>query len=204
VIQIYANTDCCLPLSALGSYNQKSSSRLPGTAQVLVNTGTVAKENDDGIRPQVAIVADYVPVLATLGNVGDVLRFMAVTVTSVGLAEGNNVTKLAMAEFTALKKEYSGQSRAKLVEEHVAAWAALTEPRVQVGDVTSSYYAWTVQTQFWSSYYSLLSSIRAGWSFAGLTPSGLSTDMYNGMVISPDEEIYMEGELTAPSAVLWI
>ena len=39
------------------------------------------------------------------------------------------------------------------------------------------------------------SSHSEGWSYSGLTPGGLATDMYNGMVISPDEEIYMEGAL---------
>jgi hypothetical protein len=170
------------------------------SAQVLVNTGVVATENDDGIRPQVAIVADYIPASATLGKVGDVLRFMAVTVSSVGLAgsgsSSSNVTEVAMAEYTALKREYSRQPRhPMLVDEHVAAWAKLTRPRVEVGGAGGDYYAWKVQTQFWSSYYSLLSSIRDGWSYSGLTPGGLATDMYNGMVISPDEEIYMEGAL---------
>ena len=141
------------------------------SAQVLVNTGVVATENDDGTRPMVAIVADYIPASATLDKVGDVLRFMAVTVSSVGLAgsgggssSSSNVTEVAMAEYTVLKREYSHetQTHAMLVDEHVAAWAELTRPRVEVGGAGVDYYAWKVQTQFWSSYYSLLSSIRDG------------------------------------------
>jgi len=178
-----------------GDIDAQSSSRWGDN--VLVNQGGVALTNDDGGSPRVAIVADYVPPSATLGSVGDVLRFMAITIATIGLHDQPtiNVTEAAMAEYTALKREYSGANEAKLVAEHATAWAALTKPRIEVGGAESNYYAWKVQTQFWSSYYSLLSSIRADWSYGGLTPGGLATNMYRGMVISPDEEVYMEGAL---------
>ena len=81
-------------------------------------------------------------------------------------------------------------SSSMLLDEHIAAWHTLTKRRIEVGGASTSPRAWQLQGHFWSSYYFLLSSIRADWSLGGLSPGGLSSQNYEGAVFM-DQELYV-------------
>ena len=162
-----------------------------------VHTGHIADANDDGTIPQVVIVVDIVPTTnVTLSRPGQVVRFVAVVIASLGDGTtsggggggGGNLTAAAVAEYTALKAMPASSSM--LLDEHIAAWNTLTKRRIEVGGVSTSPRAWQLQGHFWSSYYFLMSSIRADWSLGGLSPGGLSSQNYEGAVFM-DQELYM-------------
>ena len=136
----------------------------------LVHTGTMAKPNDDGIAPTVAIIVDDIPHSLTLSP-NNIARFVAVVIASVGQPNGTNVTHQAINEFSNLP-------RALLLAEHVSAWTQLTTPRVEILGVDRSRRAWQLQTHFWSSYYYLMSTVRGDWSLGGMSPGGLASQNY--------------------------
>jgi trehalose/maltose hydrolase-like predicted phosphorylase len=162
-----------------------------GGASRLVHHGTIAAPNDDGTSPTVAIVVDAVPSSVSLSRAGRTsARFVAVVVASVGMAPSFNVTAAAVSEHTAMQPV----ATATLVREHVAAWTELTSSRIEVGGRASSERAWQIQTHFASSYYYLLSTVRADWSLGGFSPGGLASQNYEGAVFM-DQEFYMAGGL---------
>ena len=105
-----------------------------------------------------------------------------------GRGGGGNLTAAAVAEYTALKAMPASSSM--LLDEHIAAWHTLTKRRIEVGGALTSPRAWQLQGHFWSSYYFLMSSIRADWSLGGLSPGGLSSQNYEGAVFM-DQELYV-------------
>ena len=158
-------------------------------ATLLAHAGVIAKANEDGDHPTVAIVVDNVPSKLTLSAAAGettLVMFLAVVVASVGMEAGFNATAIALAEHASTR----AIGAAQLAKEHTAAWAELTRPHIVVGGVTNTLRAWRLQTHFCSSYYFLLSTIRADWSMGGMSPGGLASQNYEGAVFM-DQEMYM-------------
>ena len=156
---------------------------------LLIHQGTIAQPNDDGNSPTVAIVVDAVPASVTLSRgTRASVRFVAVVVASVGMPSGFNVTAAAFDEHLAVESVET----AALMREHVGAWAELMTSRIEVGGTSTSERAWQIQTHFSSSYYYLLSTIRADWSLGGFSPGGLASQNYEGAV-------FMDQEFCAPA-----
>eukprot|EP00947_MAST-08B_sp_MAST-8B-sp1_P005903 g5903.t1 len=165
--------------------------------------GRVSSANDDGTRPAVAMVVDAVPpsVTLSLSSPGQAtVRFVAVVTSDLEGGPAAASLDALMAAATAEHKAVSAIGGTKLLDEHVQAWLSLTSTaRINIGGgggggggggAQKSRRALELQSHFSSSYYYLLSTIRADWSKGGMSPGGLASQNYEGAVFM-DQEFYM-------------
>jgi hypothetical protein len=180
---------------------------------VSVFMGNTTRTNESGARDTAVIVSRIVPSSLLLKK-GVIERFMATVTTTVAMEPGYDVVAAAVAEYD----DAVGASIApQLLATHTAAWAQIwangtievlptTPPQpdtastlqpdagddgVERGGATESgQRALDIQSHLYSSFYYLISSIRADWPHGALNPGGLASDNYDTVFF--DMEFYME------------
>jgi hypothetical protein len=151
---------------------------------VTLHVGSTTLEDDAGHRPSVAIQTHTIPSKIVL-QAGSVHSFVASVVSSVGEPVGYDIAAAAAREHASAVADAD-----KLLAEHTEAWAELWLSRIEVEGEDDQPRAWDIQTHISSSFYYLVSSIRADWALGGLSPGGLASQNYEGAVFM-DQELYM-------------
>ena len=169
-------------------------------ANVTVFRGNTTRRNESGIADTAVIVSRAVPSSLTL-TVGAVERFMATIVTTVAMPAGYDPVAAALSEYQAAAADGSG-----LLLAHTAAWGTVWgQGGIEVlplktageGERAGSGAGWTesgsraldIQSHLRSSFYYLISSIRADWPHGAINPGGLASDNYDTVFF--DMEFYM-------------
>eukprot|EP01043_Picozoa_sp_COSAG02_P009183 COSAG02_NODE_307_length_25111_cov_5.306693_23_plen_550_part_00 len=174
-------------MDALGHWFDETS----GVETRLLRTRVPESNHTDYVT--VAQHYDRVPELVALstssGGSQQLRSFIAAIRTSLpdeGLFEARNATAAAARDYAIAKN----QSVKELRRSHARAWANLRRSRLEVGVVGKpNATTQAVSSAINSSYYYLLSSIRADWQGShGTSPGGLANSAYEGHTFWDSEE----------------